>query len=219
MTATEAKSLEDVLESLKDAQSVLIVGCGDCATLCQTGGEFEVGQMKASLEEAGKSVTGTLVPDTTCNILDVGRQLRQNKEALEAADAVLVMCCGTGVQSVAETVKKAVVPGCNTIFLSAQRRLGQLSEFCVCCGDCVVDEFLGICPRARCPKGQTTGPCGGYDQGKCEVDKEQDCVWTLIYKRAAEMGKQPEFATVDVGADDFAKQKHPRARVFEPRRG
>jgi hypothetical protein len=27
------------------------------------------------------------------------------------------------------------------------------------------------------------GPCGGTNNGKCEVDSEKDCAWTLIYKR------------------------------------
>ena len=26
------------------------------------------------------------------------------------------------------------------------------------------------------------GPCGGVDKGKCEVDKEKDCAWIMIYK-------------------------------------
>jgi len=218
MTATEAKAIEEVLESLKDAEAVFIVGCGDCATLSQTGGEFEVKEMASKLEEAGKRVTGSVIPESTCHILDTGRLLRQNKEALGQADAVLVLSCGSGVQAVAENVDRPVKPGCNSLFLSVVQRLGQLAERCICCGDCIVDHYLGICPRARCPKGQTSGPCGGYDQGKCEVNKDQDCVWTLIYQRAEKLGVQPDLETVATGEEDYQKQAHPRARVFEPRR-
>jgi len=219
MIATESKPFEEILENLADSQTVFIVGCGDCATLCQTGGEFEVEQMTKQLEEAGKQVTGSVIPEATCNVLDTARLLRQNKEAVAEADTILVLACGSGVQATAEKTSKRVIPGCNTIFLSTQERLGQMSERCICCGDCVVDKYFGICPRARCPKGQMYGPCGGYDDGKCEVDPEQDCVWALIYERAEKLGVGPEyFEQLELEADDFEKQKHPRRLLFEPRR-
>jgi hypothetical protein len=27
------------------------------------------------------------------------------------------------------------------------------------------------------------GPCGGTNKGKCEIDSNKDCGWTLIYNR------------------------------------
>jgi len=44
------------------------------------------------------------------------------------------------------------------------------------------------------------GPCGGMDKGKCEVDKERDCAWVLIYK---EMEKKQRL-------NDFKKTKGPK---------
>ena len=104
MTATEKKSPEEVLAMMKEDDSIFIIGCGDCATLCQTGGEVEVEEMTKFLQEHGKTVTGSIVPDSSCQIPDVGRQLRQNKEAVEAADALLVLSCGAGVQAAVENV-------------------------------------------------------------------------------------------------------------------
>ncbi len=220
MIATEAKPREEVLERLGDAQSVFIVGCGDCATLCQTGGEFEVEEMKKYLEQVGKKVTGSVIPDATCNVLDTARLLRKNKEAVAEADAILVLACGSGVQAVAEKAAKRVVAGCDTIFLSTQERMGQFLERCICCGECVVDQYFGICPRARCPKGQLYGPCGGYNNGKCEVNPDEDCVWALIYERARQLGYGPEyFENLQPEPTDYEKQKRPRRLVFEPRRG
>jgi hypothetical protein len=220
MTATEQKSREEILKLLADHTKVFIVGCGDCATVCQTGGEVEVAEMKAFLEESGKEVTGSLIPDSACQILDVKRLLKQEKEAVAAADSVLVLCCGAGVQSlVANLEDKCVLPGCDSLFLADTQRLGNLHEWCSTCGECVVAEYGGICPITRCPKGQVNGPCGGTDNGKCEVDPEQDCVWTLIYQRFDKIpGREKVEATV-FDAKNFYKGRHPRRRVFEPRRG
>ena len=41
----------------------------------------------------------------------------------------------------------------------------------------------GICPIARCSKSILNGPCGGSENGKCEINAEIDCAWQLIYDR------------------------------------
>ena len=46
MTITEQKPFEEILALLEPFTRVFIVGCGECATLCQTGGEYEVEEMK-----------------------------------------------------------------------------------------------------------------------------------------------------------------------------
>lgn len=221
MIASKKKPLEDILEMIKDAKSVFIVGCGDCATQCQTGGEVEVAELKAALEEAGKTVIGTAVPDVCCNILDTARLLRKQKEEVDAAEAFVVVACGTGVQSVAESQEdKPVYPGIDSLFSAVTARKGQIYERCVCCSDCVIGDYAGICPIARCPKGQLHGPCGGYDGGKCEVDRNQDCVWALILQRAEKTGQLHKvLATMGAApAKDHSVNKHPSELIFEPRR-
>jgi hypothetical protein len=182
----------------------------------------EVEELTRQLEDAGKTVTGGVVPDVTCNVLDTARILRKHKEAVESADALLVLSCGTGVQSVAESQEdKRVYPGLDSRFSAITRRKGQIYERCVCCSDCVVGDYAGICPIARCPKGQLHGPCGGYDDGKCEVDREQDCVWTLIFERAEKTG-QMDAVMATLGAEpakNHEVNKHPAELVFEPRKG
>ena len=220
MTATEQKSREDMLKMMEHDQAIFIVGCGDCATLCQTGGEHEIAEMKTFLEESGKTVTGSAIPDSSCQVLDLGRLLRQEKEALAAADAVLVLSCGAGVQAATECVKdKPVYPGLNSLFVANTTRLGTLHEWCSTCGECVIAEYGGICPITRCPKGQVNGPCGGTNNGKCEVDSEQDCVWTLIYQRFEKVPGKDNVEGKIFGAKNFQKAKNPGKRIFEPRRG
>ncbi len=37
------------------------------------------------------------------------------------------------------------------------------------------------------------GPCGGSDQGKCEISKEMPCGWQLIYERLKTLGQLDRF--------------------------
>lgn len=220
MTATEKKVFEDILKSLEGSQKVFLVGCGSCATVLQTGGEFEVKEMGEALTAAGKTVTGSAVPEEACKILDMKKLLRDHKEAVEAADSILVLSCGAGVQAVAEAAEKPTFPALDTIGQVDQFRLGQFYEWCSSCGECVVGEYGGICPITRCPKGQVHGPCGGANEGKCEVNAENPCVWTLIYERMEKLGGMPEeLETALHGPRDYRKSTRPRQRVFEPRRG
>jgi hypothetical protein len=41
---------------------------------------------------------------------------------------------------------------------------------------------------ARCAKSLVNGACGGTNKGKCEVSKDIDCAWYLIYKRLKARG-------------------------------
>jgi ferredoxin len=180
---SKQKPFEEILESLKDNTTVYIVGCGECATVTQTGGETEVAEMKARLEEAGKKVVATDVAHSACHELDMKRIFRQNKEAAGEADAFLVLSCGSGTQSVREGTTKHVIPGTDSLFVGNVKRSGSYEEKCSLCGECVLDEYGAICPVTRCAKGILNGPCGGTNHGKCEVDPDKDCAWVLIYNQ------------------------------------
>jgi hypothetical protein len=39
-----------------------------------------------------------------------------------------------------------------------------------------------------CPKGLLNGPCGGMQEGKCEIDHDAECVWSQIYQRLQNQG-------------------------------
>jgi len=110
--------------------------------------------------------------------------LDSHEAELEEADCILSMACGAGVQFMAEKFPdKAVVPGLNTMFIGVNRELGYWTEMCQGCGNCVLEKTGGICPVARCSKSHFNGPCGGSGDGKCEIDKEIECGWQLIYER------------------------------------
>jgi hypothetical protein len=217
MIITTSKPFEEVLQALEGEDKVFLVGCSNCATDCETGGEPEVAEMKEKLEAEGKTVTGTVVYEEVCHELNTKRKFRENKEAVEDAEGFIVMCCGAGVQSVREATEEAVHPACNTEFLGNILRHGNFTEKCSLCGDCVLEDFGAICPVTRCHKGILNGPCGGTDEGKCETDKEKDCAWTLIYNQLEKMDKLDRFRKI-YGLKNWQVVQKP-GRVIIERKG
>lgn len=188
MIITKRKELKEILKNLTDEKKIFIVGCGECSTTCQSGGEKEVLQIKEILQKEGKIVTGWVIPDAPCVASQIRIAVAKNKKAIREADSILVMACGLGIQSVSENLreKKIVHTGCDTLFMGEVDKDGAFLERCSACGECILEQTGGICAITRCPKGLLNGPCGGTDKGKCEVDKDRDCVWTLIYKALEE---------------------------------
>jgi ferredoxin len=171
------------------AKSVFVMGCGECATVAHTGGQAEVLKAKAALEAAGYTVSGWAVGAVTCHLGGVKLDMRKHAGEVEAADAVLVLACGAGVQTVADAVRKPVFPGLESKFLGNVIRNGVFEERCQMCGDCVLDKTAGICPVTTCPKGLLNGPCGGMWNGMCEVLTDRECAHVRIRNRLAEQGR------------------------------
>lgn len=179
---TRQKPFEETLEQLDRFDRVFIIGCGTCTTMARTGGRDEVLKMKEQLQENGKMVTGWIVIPTACDeMTEVA--LRENEGAIHHANCILVMSCSLGVHKAGIYIGKPVIPAVDTLFIGLEDSPGDFHEVCAQCGHCVLGETAGICPITACNKHLLNGPCGGTNNGKCEVDKEKDCAWTLIYRR------------------------------------
>jgi len=183
MILSKQKPWEEISSYLNGENSVFILGCNGCAQASGTGGPTQVEEMKSKLEEIGKKVTGSTVIDFLCEKALVKSRLRNKVEQLEAADSILVMTCGVGVQAVSAAVNKICHPACDTVNLGGSRGEWRGSERCLECGECLLDYTGGICPLTACTKGLINGQCGGASNGKCELDPEKDCGWELIYNR------------------------------------
>jgi ferredoxin len=185
---TKQKSTEEIVALLEGSERVFIVGCGTCVTLCRTGGALEVDEMSLRLKGLGKFVTGTMVIPVACDEFS-GEALAQHEGAIDQTQAALIMTCAFGVQTFARQVQIPVIPALDTLFIGKERGLGLFDEICTQCGDCILGETGGLCPVTSCHKGLVNGPCGGTNHGKCEIDSDKDCVWTLIYERLKAQGK------------------------------
>ncbi len=189
MILSEQKPFDEILGYLEGEKNVFILGCNGCAQSSGSGGPQQVAEMKQKLEEAGKNVTGTKVIDFLCEKALVKSGLRGRIDEVAAADSILIMTCGVGVQAVAASVNKVCHPACNTINLGGSRGEWQGSERCQECGQCLLDYTGGICPLTACTKGLVSGACGGASNGKCELDPKRDCGWELIYQRLKAKGQ------------------------------
>jgi len=192
MITGEQKSLEEIQSLLGDAEKVLVVGCGTCVTVCFAGGSREAQILSSSLRMASKLQGHPQdVKDVTVQRQCEWEYLDEIEKEIADADVVLSLACGIGVQAIAEHFPETwVVPGLNTTFLGLPTEQGVWEERCAACGDCILGLTGGICPIARCSKSLLNGPCGGSEDGHCEIDPDVPCAWQLIYDRLTSMGKQ-----------------------------
>jgi len=219
MIITKQKKFSDLMRSLENYDKVFIVGCTLCATTCKTGGEDQVRELQTLLEREGKKITGTVVLDPACNILEVKRMYRKYLKEIDASGIILSLACGGGTQALLEVIeRKEVMPGNDTLFqgeiTSLSLKKSQFSQKCSLCGECMLWETGGICPVTRCPKGLVNGPCGGVKNGKCEVDSDLDCVWILIYSRLKDLGRLGEMKKIKLPKDN-TKRKNPQNLIVE----
>ncbi|MDP3042021.1 MAG: methylenetetrahydrofolate reductase C-terminal domain-containing protein [Candidatus Omnitrophota bacterium] len=215
MIISQQKPLEDVLLSLAGYNKIFLMGCGECATACKSGGQPEIAKIQQALEAAGKVITGSCIPSAPCVAAKLKTELAKNIKALRQSEAALILACGLGVQSFKDNdrLDLAVLPACDTLFGAVMDAQGNFYEKCSMCGECVLDATAGICPLTLCPKSLLNGPCGGVSQGKCEVDNQKDCAWILIYK---ELDKKKKLASLKEirKPKDFKKSARPHKLII-----
>ena len=183
--------MAEIKQMTQPYHKILIAGCGTCVTVCFAGGEKEVGILASEMRMA-RQLEGDPIEtvERTVQRQCEWEYLDTLKEEIMGADVVISLACGIGVQAIAQRFPHArVLPGVNTTFLGLPEQPGVFTERCAACGNCLLDKTGGICPIARCSKSLLNGPCGGSQDGHCEIDKEVDCAWQLIYDRLKELGQ------------------------------
>ena len=157
MLITELKSRE-VLGTLVTGK-VFIINCHGCREI-----HFPEHEADALVKEltAAAIVTGSLTTDYICNPDNLKLRLAKHAAAIEAADTILVLSCGVGVQTVAELYDaKRVCAGCDTYALPGFQGVTPLEHDCKQCGQCYLNLTGGICPITACSKSLLNGQCGG----------------------------------------------------------
>lgn len=186
MLITRLKDKENLL-SLAGGKKVFIINCHGCREVYFP--LEEAAELQKELEASG-SVTGSITTDYICNPENMKLRLEKHKDKIEAADVVLVLSCGVGVQTISEYLEdKPVYAACDTYPQPGFQGVTPLEYDCDQCGECYLNLTGGICPITACSKSLVNGQCGGSKNGKCEVDSEMECGWERIYRRLAQIGR------------------------------
>lgn len=203
MIVAERKPFEEIKAMVKDYPKVLTVGCSTCVAVCLAGGEKEVSILNAELKMTRKLDNspielGGVSLERQCDM----EFLDELEDTVGKYDALLSMACGAGIQFLAERYPEIpVLPAVNTAFIGVNKDVGWYEERCRGCGNCVLDRTAGICPVTMCAKGLFNGPCGGTNQGSCEINMDQPCAWFMVYERLAKQDRLENITSVFPPAD------------------
>jgi len=197
MIVGEQKPIAEIMEILAPYKKILVLGCGTCVKTCFAGGEDEAATLASALRLAfrkeGKKLS---VEEFTVERQCEDEFIQEAATPISQNSAVLSLACGAGVQAIARRFKHIpVLPGVNTTFIGVLEKQGLFTEECVGCGDCKLAIFGGICPVARCSKKLLNGPCGGSQEGKCEINPDVDCAWQLTIDRLKILGLMDNLRT------------------------
>lgn len=219
MIVADPKPLDEVFGFIRSFQRVLVLGCGECVTVCQVGGEKEVSMLAQALRLKARV--------EKCEVEFVENTVRRQCDrefvepilaGLDETDAILSVACGVGVNFIAELHPTVpVFPAVDTTFMGATMEHGRWAEMCAGCGRCILELTGGICPIARCAKSILNGPCGGTQDGMCELSTPEspvECVWSRIIARCTNLGTLDRLAEY-VEPKDWSTSRHggPRERV------
>lgn len=221
MHATIQKPIEEIVSHIKNGEKVFVVGCNNCAWKCHSGGQDETEAMTRRLAKRGVEVVGFTVPGpqgmSLCKLDHTRKVLQEDYgEQAQEADSFLVLGCGQGVHTVIDATDGGMVhPGCDTVFGGETVSENEINEYCSLCGECIIEFTGGLCPITLCAKSLLNGPCGGAENGKCEVHSGRDCGWVLIYERLKKLGRL-DLITAYQNPKNHAKWSRTRSLAVSP---
>ncbi len=218
MIVADRKPLPELLEMVDKCTRIMIVGCKGCVTVCNVGGLKEVQILASALKIARKKEGRPLeveegILERQCDPEYIGLL----KDKVSDFDAVISMACGVGPQFLSEAYpEQRFFPAVNTTFFGGATRHGVWEERCAGCGTCIIHQYDGMCPIARCSKSLMNGPCGGSSHGACEISPDTVCIWDRIVRKKMEMGRVNDLMGV-AQAKNWRTAWHggPRRRVRE----
>ena len=222
MIKAKPKPIEEIIHEIKDCSKVLVAGCNGCVTVCEAGGLKEVELLTSALRIYFMKNNKHMEVDETSLTRQCDKEyLQELEDRIDRYDAVVSLACGAGVQLMAEMYgDKPIFPGVDTCFIGITEEQGVWTERCQACGQCILASTGGICPIARCAKRMLNGPCGGSENGKCEISilvgRDVDCGWHLIYERLKRLGQVQRFGQPNEDKDwTLSRDGGPRIIVKE----
>jgi len=204
-TKYKLKSKEEIIDILALKNDIFILSCNKCFKDFVSVIESECKELVNVLKESGKNIIGCLPLDFLCNKYLTKKEVDKINNDILKSDAIAVISCGLGIQTVADILSKPVYGVTDTIFQDGYHGITLSPEKCNACGSCFLTLTGGICPIVHCSKALLNGPCGGAKYGKCEIDKNKDCAWEKIYERLSIQNKVKEIIDEKPQLRDYSK--------------
>ena len=211
-TKYRLKPAEELTGLLGGLDNIFVLACNKCFKAFETLEETDLDEFLALAERLGKNVTGSAKIDFVCNKPLTAKKLAELIPA--STQAVFVIACGLGIQTVAELVDLPVFAASNSLNYRGHHGMALTKKACDACAQCYLNITGGICPIVDCAKSLVNGQCGGAKDGKCEVDNCKDCAWQKIYERLQQQGRLEEFQNQPVQMRDYAKINHKAIAEF-----
>jgi len=184
MLVVQIKPEEEILPKIS-SKRLFIFECLGCQEVY-----FPTEDVEKFIDNLKEEIVGKASLDYLCNREFVKEYIERYSKQIKKAQILLVFSCGVGVQIVSSLLEdKIVYTCCDTLYLNGFQGLTVQEFNCDQCGECYLNYTGGICPIAQCPKHLLNGPCGGSQNGKCEVDPDIPCVWQQIVDRLAKLGR------------------------------
>lgn len=107
MIVGDAKPLEEILRMIEGRPKVLVLGCRGCVTVCNVGGEKEVGVLATALRIARKKRgLAPTVDERTLERQCDPEYIEELADVAEGYDAIISIACGWGPSSSANATPK-----------------------------------------------------------------------------------------------------------------
>ncbi len=126
MIVADKKPVEEIIGYLKDHKSILILGCNECVTVCEAGGQKEVQVLASVLRmNALKENKEIRIDEITLERQCDREYLEEIRDVIDQYEAVVSLACGVGVQFTAEQYPSTMIdPGVNTCFMGPLKKGG-----------------------------------------------------------------------------------------------
>ena len=188
---------------LNGVDNLFVITCGKCFKPMAADTSDELSTFLRLVLDAGKKIAGVEEQDFLCNQTHTAKKLAS---AIPAdAEAVFVIGCGLGVQTVASLTGLPTFSATDSLNYTGHHGMAITDKTCGACAQCYLNMTGGICPIVDCSKSLINGQCGGAKNGKCEVSPDKDCAWEKIQQRLAAQGRLCELTEQSVQVRDYSK--------------
>ncbi len=210
-TKYRLKGSDELAPYLSGTDNLFVIACNKRFKEFKTVEEPDLAEFEKLAADQGKTITGSTRVDFLCNKTQTQRKLCD--EIPEGTEAIFVVSCGLGVQTIADLVLEGGADGksipvyaaADSLNYTGHHGMALTEKRCDACAQCYLNITGGICPIVDCSKSLVNGQCGGAKNGKCEVDPNKDCAWEKIYRRLEKQGRLEEFLNQPVQLRDYSK--------------